>query len=90
MNEVTNFHNEILNNNQAIVEYYIANPKDVIKLCDLDINLLSDLAIEFNNALNNEELTPYNKTQIRKALVATILAIKKIEKNYNTNQSKVS
>ena len=88
MNEVTNFHNEILNNNQAIVEYYTTNPKDVIKLCDLDINLLSDLAIEFNNALNNEELTPFNKTQIRKALVATVLAIKRIEKNNDINQSK--
>ena len=88
MNEITYFHNDILNRNPKIVEHYTNNPRDVIKLLNLDIDILKGLAHEFYKALINEELTPYNKTQITRTLVATILAIRKLEKEENKQVNK--
>lgn len=84
MSEITFFYNEVLNNNRKIVEQYTNNPSDVIRLSEnIDIDTLRDLVIEFNNALLNEELTPIKRIQIKKVLIATILAIKKAENSSN-------
>lgn len=92
MDETTNFYNEILNNNPKIVNYYTINPKYVIELSEsktVDALMLKDLAIELNKALNNEDLDPFYQREIKRTLVATVLAIKRIEKNNDINQSKV-
>lgn len=79
----------ILNENQEIVNYYNENHKDVdYYIGNFDLDMLKELVKVILINLENEEMITYNKTKLKKQLIAMLLAIKERENTKEVRYTK--